>query len=103
MDKHPAMLLRKTYLFPKHLSIMMTSFLINPPEPSMNVPSSSPYNSNANGKTVSGKPPPLIPFLILSAKTPTPPGPAELLLMDFFLKEGRITVKTVHIFPLKQP
>ena len=101
MNNLPTMPLKKTYLSPTPLSIMMTPFLMNLQEPSMFTPSSSPSTSKENGITVSGKLPPLILSLISSARIPT--TPAGLLLMDFFLKEGRMTDETVHMFPMKQP
>ena len=100
MHNHPTMPPRKTYLFPMGLSIMMTLSLMNPQEPSMFAPSSYPSTSKGNGIIVSGKLPPLILSMILSATIPT--TQAGSLLMDFFLKEGRMTVETVHMFPMKQ-
>ena len=101
MDNHPTMPLRTIYLSLMHLSIMTIPSLMNPLEPSMFVSSSSPRTLKANGTTVSGKLPPLTPFSISSARMPT--IPAGLVWMDFFLKEGRMTVETVHMFPMKQP
>ena len=100
MDNLPTTPLKMTYQYPMHLSIMMTPSLMNPQEPSMFAPSSSPSTSKANGTTVSGKLPPLILSMISSAETPT--TQARSLLTDFFLKEGRMTVETVHMFPMKQ-
>ena len=101
MNNLPTTPFKKTFLYLMHLSILMTPSLMNPQEPSMFAPSSSPSTSKANGITVSGKLPPLILSLTSSARTPT--TPAGLSLMDFFLKEGRMTVETVHMFPIKQP
>ena len=101
MNNPPTMPLKKTFLYPMPLSILMTPPLMNPQEPSMFAPSSSPSTSKANGITVSGKLPPLTLSLISSARRPI--TPAGLLLMDFFLNEGRMTVETVHMFPMKQP
>ena len=71
MDKLPTIPLKKTYLFPIPLSILMTPFLMSPQEPSMFTPSSSPRISKANGTTVSAKLLPLILSLISSARTST--------------------------------
>ena len=101
MHNLPTMPLRKTYLFAIHLSIMLTSSLMDSQEPSMFAPFSSPNISKENSITVSGKLPHQIFSLILSARTPT--TPAGSLLTDFFLKVGRMTVETLHMFPMKQP
>ena len=101
MENLATMPLKKTYQYLTPLSIMITPSLKNPQKPSIWGPSSSPSTSKANGITVSGKLLPLILSLISSTKTPT--TLAGLLLMDFFLEEGRLIVETVDMFPMKQP
>ena len=93
--------LMKTFPSLMPLSIMMTPSLTIPPESLMFVPFSSLSTSKANGTTPSERLQPLILSLTSSATTPT------ILVgfssMNFFLKEGRMRVETVHMFPMKQP
>ena len=101
MNTLQTMPLKKTFLYLMPLLIMMTLSLMNPQEPSMFALSSSLSTSKANDITVSGKLPPLILSLISSARTLT--TQVGSLLTDFFLKEGRMRVETVHMSLMKQP
>ena len=92
---------KKTYQSLMLLSTTMTLSLTSPPEPFIYRPSSSPNTSKASGITVFEKPQPQILSITSSARIPN--IPFGFLLTAFFLQKGRITVETVHIFPMKQP
>jgi len=81
--------------------ITMTLSLTSPPELFIFAPSSPPNTSKASGITAFEKPPPLTLSITSLARTLTILFAS--LLTDFFLKEGRMTVETVHILLMKLP